>query len=166
MKFKIIYLLLIFFSTGWSQINISWKGGDLSSFDYKPDSLYSDWKNYNTSIYLLQAEAFRNSFLEFSIDSMQTIDSLNFNVFVTKGPIYTWESITINNKGPKVPDYITDKWYSELVSASDLSNRFDKIITYFQNNGYPFTKVQLEEITSNENKISATLNTITGPKIV
>lgn len=166
MKFRIIYLSLIFFNTGWSQINISWKGDDLLSFDYKPDSLYSDWKKYNSSISLLQAEAFRNSFLEFSIDSVQTIDSLNFNVFVTKGPIYTWESITINNKGPKAPEYITDKWNSELVSASDLSNRFDKIITYFQNNGYPFTKVQLEEITSNENKISATLNTITGPKIV
>lgn len=166
MKFKIIYLLLIFFNTSWSQINISWKGSDISSFDYKPDSLYSDWKNYNTSVSLLQAEAFRNSFLEFSIDSIQTIDSLNFNVFVSKGPIYNWESIAINNKGPKAPDYITDKWENELISASDLSNRFDKIITYFQNNGYPFTKVQLEEITSNENKISATLTTTTGSKIV
>lgn len=164
---KIIHVILIVLSLpSVGQIIIDWKGDDFSNFQYKPDSTFNSWKEYNASINLLQKEAYSNGFLNFSIDSLVKNDSLNYSAYLKIGNQFSWDKISLKDKQYRIPNHIKGKWQKSLVLPSDLANRLNNIVTYYQNNGYPFAKANLDSITISNRELSAIINLAPGPKIV
>jgi len=156
MKLFILAILIFLFFGGSSQISISWKF-DKHHIGLHPDSTFKNWEDYNSSIQQVQYEAFKNGYLEFSVDSLVKKDSSFFNGYVHFGKQYVWKKIKLTQKSPEIPKYIKSKWKNKIVSSRDIAIRLNNIAQYFTNNGYPFTKVSLDSISVNEEFLSASI---------
>jgi outer membrane protein assembly factor BamA len=99
-----------------------------------------------------------------SIDSIQyAIDSAYITIYT--GVPYKW--VQLNTA--KVPTDILDKagWHSKLFEAKPLDfavvqSLQEKIVSYLENNGYPFAKVYFDSIRLNEEKVYAQLRVENG----
>ena len=165
MKYLTVFILfsgnLIF-----GQININWPKNSFSDFKHKPDSIYESWNDFNTDVLELQKESYSKGLLEFSIDSLNTVDSISFTPYITFGKPYSWNSINLIHTGIKVPTAVISKWKNKLVTPNDLIIRIDQIVHFFQKNGYPFTSVKMDSIKLDNKKLSGYLAINPGPKII
>lgn len=167
MRYTLIHIIcfLSFFCVQ-SQINISWNGNGFEQIGAQPDSTFESWKSYNNQIKEIQFKAFESGFLGFSIDSLNEVDSTHFNAFYTMGEQWTWKNVQLSTSGPQPPDYLTKKWKNKIITPKQFIKTIDATLLYFQNNGYPFAKAQLDSIQLNQQALSARLNIEPGKKVV
>lgn len=148
-----------------SQIQVNWPQNILNDFKQKVDSTYQSWDDFNKDIRSLQKECYSKGFLEFSIDSLTSKDSITFTPYINIGKAYSWNSIVLTSNGIKIPKTIGAKWKSRLVTPEDLTKRLDNIITFFQKNGYPFTTARLDSLHLEDNNISGQIVINLGMKV-
>ena len=96
----------------------------------------------------------QNGHYNFQIDSIKTFFSedsqnVNFSVNLDEGnPTYVNE-IFIQNLDSLELDRVNEKFYllkdSPFV-VSELENSFSEMLTYFENNGFPFTSINIESL--------------------
>jgi len=103
-----------------------------------------------------------NAYLTASYDSIQT-DSLKKTTlaYLNIGLPYKWAYLKKGNVDEGVLSEIgfREKLYSNKpVNFKDVKRIQEKIITYYENNGYPFASVKLDSIIINNNELSAQLN--------
>lgn len=104
--------------------------------------------------------------LTYSTDSLVRIDSLNYTAYIQEGKQHYWGRITWG-----VPEGILlksglslKKIQNEQASPALLELFYEKIITYYENNGYPFASVQLDSVSLVNDTIGGTLRVSSGPK--
>lgn len=103
---------------------------------------------------------FDNAYLTAAYDSV-AMDSLSMKVFLNFGEQYKWASLRPGNVDEGVLSEIgfREKLYSNKPFFYKSVRRLqEKLIIYYENNGYPFSSVKLDSIKINEGSISAVLN--------
>lgn len=161
MKTKLILYLLLVLSTTQLQsqnIHASWQGDTLPQFKNSFDTIFASKKDLFSKIEQTQFEAFEKGYLCFSIDSLIEIDSSNFVGYVHLGQQYTWKSIQLKSKGEVLPNYLKPRFSGKIVNSSQLQEYYTSLIRFYQNNGFPFTKVHLDSIQLAENSFTANIN--------
>ena len=101
-----------------------------------------------------------NAYLTASIDSTNK-DSVNSIAYVTAGAKYEWASLRKGNvdEGTLSAIGFREKFYNEKpLYYKDLRKLVEKMLSYCENNGYPFASVKLDSVQIKNNTVSAKLN--------
>ena len=112
-------------------------------------------KEINTVRFSLVNEGFITA----SLDSLQH-DSLNYKAFISIGKKFTWVNLMYNQIHE---DVITKLGYNEHFFSkrpfkyNELAQLMEKLISYYENNGYPFALAKLDSIQIDSQQISAHL---------
>lgn len=103
---------------------------------------------------------YNNAYLIASYDSI-LYDTLKANAYLNIGQQYKWAYLKKGNVDEGVLSEIgfSEKKYSNKpISYKNVTVLENKIVTYFENNGYPFASVKLDSISIKDSTISAQLN--------
>lgn len=100
-----------------------------------------------------------NAYLTAMYDSV-AMDSLSMKVYLNFGAQYKWASLKKGNVDEGVLSEIgyREKLYSNKpINFKNVKRVQEKLITYYENNGYPFASVKLDSILIHDGSISAVL---------
>ena len=89
-----------------------------------------------------------------------------FNITFKSGQRFYWKDIQFEN----VPPHIINQYSSDLTTGQPFSQRilddfYRKIVLFYENEGYPFASVRLQNIHTSVGHISASVKTELGPEI-
>ena len=154
----ILFLLINVFSSYAQNINMKWRGDSLVDFKYTTEDSYSSKKDLLSSIDQIQKEAFENGYLNFSLNGFIQIDSLSFKGTIIIGKQYLWDAIDLRIKGPNIPNYLNPKLENKTISSVQIFKLYKSIVTYYQNNGFPFTEIKFDSLSLNDNILSGILD--------
>lgn len=132
---------------------------DLSSYHPKYKTSCKDLKESNREINKTFNELYAEGYLSAKI-TRDSINEKSREIYITTGPIYKTGQISKGNAEEKMLSFIgyREKIYSQkILSQRLISDLANKIIRYYENNGYPFIQFQLDSIRLLENKMSASL---------
>ncbi len=107
-------------------------------------------------------------FLRAHFDSSFT-DTAHSYFRILAGPRYHWAELSAKNIPAEILDELRLRKLSENqkpFSLSELSEVFEKIVSYYENNGYPFAAIGFEEIREQNDSLYATLQFNTGPLVL
>ena len=99
-------------------------------------------------------------YISASVDSI-TRDSLNYRAYISAGKKYKWVNLYYSKKDQAI---VSKLGYNERFFAkrpfkfSELSKFMEKIITYYENNGYPFASAKLDSLRFENSNVAAKLN--------
>ncbi len=92
-------------------------------------------------------------------------DSLTITARITENNYYKWAYLKLGNLNPTLASKIgiSEKLYfKKLFNYKEVAKSFEKIISYYENNGFPFASVNLDSVEIKDNFISAVLNVQKG----
>lgn len=99
-------------------------------------------------------------YISASVDS--TIqDSLNFKTYITAGKKYKWVNLKYDKKDQAIVSklgYNEHFFTKRPFKFSELSRFMEKIIVYYENNGYPFASAKLDSLQFENSDIIAKLH--------
>ncbi|MFY9311278.1 MAG: POTRA domain-containing protein [Bacteroidia bacterium] len=104
--------------------------------------------------------AYDYAYLTASYDSLAT-DTSRLKAFITFGPQYKWAYLKNSNIDEGVLSELgyREKLYNnQPLHYKKVRRLQEKLITYYENNGYPFAVVKLDSITILEGSVSAKLS--------
>ncbi|MDW7693677.1 BamA/TamA family outer membrane protein [Flammeovirgaceae bacterium SG7u.111] len=134
---------------------------------YSYNDVFEDSASLMDELYILVEIIREDGFLLANIDSI-TRNNAIFRAFVTMGSQYKWVKLRRGN----VPDAMLDRagfkekyFDGKEVSLKELNNMRKGLITYAENNGYPFASVVLDSFELDESHISASLFMTPGSQI-
>lgn len=106
--------------------------------------------------------------LAYSVDSLKCIDSIHCKAYIHEGTPYYWGNIKWGVKeGILLKSGISTKKISHTYANPErLLTFYDKLISYYENNGYPFAVVKLDSINVSNDTISGTLQISEGKPFV
>jgi hypothetical protein len=133
------------------------------------ESFYLDSIVLKNTLVDWQKKQFEKGFLLSNVDKIERKDS-TFEVSLFIGERYEWARLS----GGNIPNNELEKigfrerlFSRNALSIKELSFWFEKILTYEENNGFPFSNLRLDSVIINEQgKISARLNLNRGKKIL
>jgi outer membrane protein assembly factor BamA len=99
-----------------------------------------------------------------SIDSLQ-FDSTGAAIKLFAGELYQWRSLDTRKTDPFVLEAIgwsENKFSGNITDIDVIGQSQEKILTYYENHGYPFAKVYFDSIRIEEGSITAQLKTEKG----
>lgn len=94
-----------------------------------------------------------------SVDSIVP-DSLSYKAYITAGQKYKWVNLRYSKKDQGVISKLgyNERFFSNRAFRfSELSRFMEKVIVYYENNGYPFVAAQLDSLEFNDANVKATL---------
>jgi outer membrane protein assembly factor BamA len=103
-----------------------------------------------------------DAFLVASFDSI-VHDSLMLRAYLNHGARYEWARLT---KGNVDEGILSQVGYSEKLFShkplfyKDALSLMNKMLTFYENNGYPFAQVKLDSVRLNKNEITASLHLV------
>jgi outer membrane protein assembly factor BamA len=103
--------------------------------------------------------SYDNAYLAANYDSIVT-DSSVLRAYVTFGPQYKWAYLKNGNIDEGVLSELgyREKLYTnQPIHYKKVKRMQEKLITYYENNGYPFAIVKLDSVTISGNSIAAQL---------
>ena len=165
MKFKRTYLLLSFLLVfGFSKaqnISLSIQFNDTSLtqkqqkelFTFNASTTFAGLKNELINI---NKQLSSRSFLTNSVDSI-IVDSSNFVAYFHLGKQYKWTSLRTQTIDEGVLSKIgfRDKLYNNKpFNQKQLHNFYEKVIAFYENNGYPFASIRLDSVVVENNTLS------------
>jgi outer membrane protein assembly factor BamA len=106
----------------------------------------------------------RQSYLEASVDSLTRIDSF-FHAYIHVGARYEWAQLRNGNVSDAFLSQVgfREKLYeNKAFIYSEIADIEYKLLTYAEDNGYPFAQVWLDSLEINEGKMAAALMMKTG----
>jgi len=165
LKFKRTYLLLSFLLVfGFSKaqnIRLSIQFNDTSLtqkqqkelFTFNASTTFAGLKNELINI---NRQLSSLSFLTNSADSI-IVDSSNFVAYFHLGKQYKWTSLRTQTIDEGVLSKIgfRDKLYNNKpFNQKQLHNFYEKVIAFYENNGYPFASIRLDSVVVEHNTLS------------
>jgi len=108
----------------------------------------------------LLLKLYSDAYLAASFDSLVQ-DSLMLKAYVTCGERYEWARLTKGNVDEGVLSQVgySEKLYRHKpLYYKDALRLMDKLLVFYENNGYPFAQVQLDSIKLEKNQVSASLS--------
>ncbi len=162
--FFILWLLtpLLAFSQGKVMLQLHVTDGDreLPQGKYKMKEQFESDLELDRAIRALVIRLHSNGFVEASVDS-QLVEENTRQVFLHVGNRYVWGQLSKGN----VPDVLLQQvgYKERFFSGSNFNFKtveqlLNKIITYQENNGYPFAQVNLDSIEIQDDSIYAQLH--------
>jgi len=161
-KSIILLLLLLFFNITDAQkieINVIFNDTTIDAkklISYTSQLDFFELKNELTSIFnQLQNIALLNAYTDSII-----IDSNYYNIYIHLGKKYKWTALTNKNIDEEILSKLgfRDKLYNNRpFNERQLKYFFNKVISHYENNGFPFASFQLDSFKINNNKLSAQL---------
>jgi outer membrane protein assembly factor BamA len=122
---------------------------------------YPACRDYTDKILpLLQSKGYVTA----SIDSLR-FDSTSATLSLFVGDLYQWRSLSTKKTDPAVLESIgwDEKQFSGSITDINLIQQSqEKILTYYENHGYPFAKVYFDSIQIDEGNITAQLKADKG----
>lgn len=88
-------------------------------------------------------------------------DSLTVFAKISEHELFTNARLSIGNLNPVLASKlgISEKLYlNKPFRYKEVAKSFERILNYYENNGYPFASVKLDSVTISEDKLSAVLN--------
>jgi outer membrane protein assembly factor BamA len=80
---------------------------------------------------------------------------------INEGKVFHTAQLKLGNLNPNLASKlgISEKLYfNKPFKYKEVANSFEKIIAYYENNGYPFASVHLDSVNIEDDKLSAVLN--------
>lgn len=108
---------------------------------------------------------FNNGFAAASVDSA-FVDSTQAFVKIYLGDKYQWSAISIDSIDENAlsnTGWNTNSFIKKELNVPQLLRAEQKIMEYYQNNGYPFAEVGLQNVEIKDDKIYAELHANKGP---
>ncbi|MDT8411426.1 MAG: hypothetical protein RQ875_03105 [Vicingaceae bacterium] len=169
MKFKRTYLLLSFLIVfGFSKaqnkkVTVIFNDTILSLKQQKElisTSTSSSLINLNAAIKNITTQLYQNAYLTAHIDSIIT-DSTAFMLHYHLGKQIKWANLTTKTIDEGILSKIgfRDKIYNNRpFNQKQLKRFFDKVISFYENHGYPFASIQLDSVEITNYNLSANLS--------
>ncbi len=119
---------------------------------------------------VLKNDLVQQGYLASGIDSVFKKDSLHqkAKIYFYLGEKYEWVQLhftEVNKQLLQQSGYSEKDYTNKPINPTKLTKLIKNILLYYENNGYPFVQVSLNEIVISSNKISASLNIDKGPLI-
>lgn len=125
--------------------------------------------NYITELKSLQISLINSGYLAAGIDSVTIIDSIKkIDIYLFTGSPYSYSKLRFDNKYEEAlsSSGFRDRLFSNKpFNPLQLSKLFEKVLSYYENNGYPFTSIKLDSTQIIDNEISSKLTINEGPLI-
>lgn len=159
-------LLLFTYSTSLAQnkkVSVIFNDTILSSKQQKEllsTSTNSSFINLNAAIKNITTQLYQNAYLTAHIDSIIS-DSTTYFLHYHLGKQIKWANLTTKTIDEGILSKIgfRDKIYDNRpFNQNQLKRFFDKVISFYENNGYPFASIQLDSVEITNNNISANLS--------
>ena len=159
-------LLLFTYSTSFAQnkkVTVIFNDTILSSKQQKEllsTSTNSSFINLNAAIKNITTQLYQNAYLTAHIDSITT-DSTAFMLHYHLGKQIKWANLTTKTIDEGILSKIgfRDKIYNNRpFNQNQLKRFFDKVISFYENHGYPFASIQLDSVEITNNNLSANLS--------
>lgn len=102
-----------------------------------------------------------NGYLSAKVDSISKIDSLHLKAWVSTGELYRWAVIRPGNVSEDLLSRIRFRekvYFGEPIYYKNIIRLQKRIISFCENNGYPFASVKLDSLSLNGKNIQASLN--------
>ncbi|MBA3662901.1 MAG: hypothetical protein H0W61_01645 [Bacteroidetes bacterium] len=161
------YILFVFFFTAALYFNaqvinlkINFPSGDknVKKINYRKtfNSKQSAYKELNSVIFSLQQKGYLLAAPDTIIE-----DSTLITAIVSENKLYKWAHLKIGNLNPSLASKlgISEKLYfNKTFRYNEMARSINNIITYYENNGYPFAAVKLDSIETSGNEIKAVLH--------
>lgn len=103
---------------------------------------------------------YSEGYLTARIDSIK-YETIPSKYYLTAGEIYKWAFLKPGNVEEEVLNLVgySNRNYQETpVSIDRLENLLGKILTHYENSGYPFASIKLDSINITHNSLSASIN--------
>lgn len=158
----IFFIILHLKSIGQNKYKLTILNSDneavFNTISFKKDfqNIISLFKEINSTYVFLLNEGYITA----SVDSIKQ-DSVNYTAFISIGKKYNWINLSYNKNQEEV---ITKLGYNEhffskrAFKYNELAQFMEKIIVYYENNGYPFASAKLDSINFLNEKVSAVLS--------
>ncbi|MBK7097491.1 MAG: hypothetical protein IPH58_02860 [Sphingobacteriales bacterium] len=132
---------------------------------FNPDTLFAGQTECQIYVSNFLASLQAKGYITASVDSMM-YDSLSAKMVLFVGELYKWSSVNV--------DEPARQWLMKMNLAGNLfdNQRVDfekvdilqqRILHFFENNGYPFAKIWLDSMNIDNNLVSGKLNIDPGP---
>ncbi len=98
-------------------------------------------------------------YISASVDSF-TNEGLNYTAYISAGKKYKWVNLRYGKKDQAIVSKLgyNERFFSKRpFRFSELSKFMEKIITYYENNGYPFASATLDSLEFDNSNINAKL---------
>lgn len=157
-----IFLLLPAFSL-WAQKNYLLKlepvgSGKLpANLDYR--KTFNDSLQCRLELKSIIRQLQQAAYLAASIDSVTEQDFM-VKAYVQCGSQYTWARLRSGNVDEEAlshSGYRSRLYQQSLFSVTQLNKLFESLLSYYENNGYPFAMLRLDSVEFSENTVSASL---------
>jgi outer membrane protein assembly factor BamA len=160
-KYIVIVLLfsLLKISAQKIELNISFNDTILKTSKLITYNKTSTLKNLKVETTSVLKQLNQKGYLTSTTDSI-IIDSSYFHIYIQLGKTYKWTSLTNKNIDEEILSKLgyRDKLYNNKpFNEKQIQNFFNKVILYYENNGYPFASIKLDSVQIEENKLSAQL---------
>lgn len=110
---------------------------------------------------ILQAKGFVSA----SVDSVR-YDSTTAIIKLYTGQLYKWGSVTANDEAKKWLRQVgwdEPVFNNKILDYGKVSALQERMLNYFENNGYPFAKIFLDSLILNGDNVDGHIKIITGP---
>ena len=168
-KYAFISVLLLLSHIAYAQ---SWSNtfyGLPGNYDLDKSFQQLSRKNHKQKLRVIQNTLIQNGYLAAGIDSVFIDDSLRkMDIYIHTGELYSLSRLTFN---PENEDALSSSGFREKLFSNkpfnpqQLSTLFDKLLIFYENNGFPFASVKLDSITFNDNQLNSKLLIEKGPLI-
>lgn len=128
---------------------------------------YTDKAELNKTLNQVLLDLYNEGFLAATFEEVKT-DSIGTEAKIFTGTQYKWASLDKGNINEGWLSQIgyRDRLYSGKPFQPELVNKFlEKILTYAENNGYPFAQVKLDSISIKDDQVFGKVNLDKGPLI-
>lgn len=102
---------------------------------------------------------FESGYLLANIDTVCS-DSLNFNAILSSGQLFFWSQLLPGNCNPlalRNSGWQPQDFNEHVFKNSELKYFFEKILEWYENNGYPFAAIALQNIVVADSSVAATI---------
>ncbi|WP_155210351.1 hypothetical protein, partial [Fulvivirga aurantia] len=107
-------------------------------------------------------------FLLSRVNGVTQLSDSSFTIEIFTGPRFEWVSLSSGNLNEEIQSRVSfkERSYTQKPFRLDqVGKLYDRILSYGENNGYPFASISLDSVKVRENTISASLQFQPGPLI-
>ncbi|MGZ3921229.1 MAG: POTRA domain-containing protein, partial [Bacteroidia bacterium] len=162
-KYFYLFLIGLCFTVGKAQevrLNIIFPSSDkwIKNIGYKQklNTKEAAYKEINSVIFTLQ----QKGYLLAAIDTLYN-DTSSVTAVISENKPFKWAYLKLGNLNPSLASKlgISEKLYfNKAFRYNEMAKSINKIITWYENNGYPFASVKLDSVETNEDQVKAVLN--------
>ena len=164
-----IPIILLFANTTYAQ---SWSNkfhGLPENYDLDKTFKQLSRKNHKKKLRVIQNSLVQNGYLAAGIDSVFIDDSLfKIDIYIHTGELYSLSRLTFN---PENEDALGSSGFREKLFSNkpfnpqQLAKLFDKVLSFYENNGFPFASIKLDSTKFDNDQMSSKLLISKGPLI-